>query len=162
MSQSFTPLPAGTQAPDFTLATGSDEAVSLRDYRGRPVILVFYPADFSPVCSDQLGLYQQLLPEFEKHGAQMLGISVDSRWAHKAFAEERNLTIPLMADFEPKGAVAREYGVYNEERGTAARALFVIDGDGVIAWSFVSPGGANPGADGILDALEALPAEARS
>jgi peroxiredoxin (alkyl hydroperoxide reductase subunit C) len=162
MSQSATPLPAGTQAPDFTLPSGPDRDVSLHDYRGQPVILTFYPGDFSPVCTDQLGLYQQLLPEFEKHGAQLLAIAVDSKWSHQAFAEERNLTFPLLADFQPRGQVAQEYGVYNADKGTAARALFVVDSTGTITWSYVSPNGANPGADGILNALAALPVEARS
>jgi peroxiredoxin (alkyl hydroperoxide reductase subunit C) len=162
MSPTFKPLPAGTQAPDFTLPSGSGDPVSLSDCRGQPVILAFYPADFSPVCTDQLGLYEQLLPEFARFDAHLLGISVDSRWSHKAFAEERNLTFPLLSDFEPKGAVAQQYGVYDDAKGTTARALFVIDGDGVISWSYVSPGGVNPGADGILAALEALPMEVRS
>lgn len=156
MSQSANPLPAGTQAPDFTLPSGPDQTVSLHDYRGQPVILAFYPGDFSPVCTDQLGLYQQLLPEFGTYDAQLLAISVDSKWSHQAFAEERNLTFPLLADFQPKGEVAKEYGVYNGEKGTTDRALFVIDPDGVIAWSYVSPNGANPGADGILNALDEM------
>jgi peroxiredoxin (alkyl hydroperoxide reductase subunit C) len=149
-----TPLPAGTPAPDFTLQSEPDKTVSLSDYRGRPVILAFYPADWSPVCSDELVLFQQLLPEFEKHDAQLFGISVDSAWSHKAFARDRNLTFPLLADFEPKGQVSRAYGAYNEEEGESSRALFVIDGDGVIRWSYLSPEDENPGADGILRALE--------
>jgi peroxiredoxin (alkyl hydroperoxide reductase subunit C) len=149
-----TPLPAGAPAPDFTLQSEPDKTVSLSDYRGRPVILAFYPADWSPVCSDELVLFQQLLPEFEKHDAQLFGISVDSAWSHKAFARDRNLTFPLLADFEPKGQVSRAYGAYNEEEGESSRALFVIDGDGVIRWSYLSPEDENPGADGILRALE--------
>jgi peroxiredoxin len=155
----MTPLPAGTKAPDFELASSVGGPVSLAELRGRPVILVFYPNDWSPVCTDQLGLYQMLLPEFEKFDASLLGISVDSRWSHLAFAHDRNLEFPLLADFEPKGEVARAYGAYRDEDGTSERALLVIDAAGVIAWSYVSPVGVNPGADGILDALESLEKE---
>ena len=155
----MTPLPAGTQAPDFELVSSIGEPVSLAELRGRRVILVFYPNDWSPVCTDQLGLYQMLLPEFEKGGASLVGISVNSRWSHLAFARDRNLEFPLLADFEPKGEVARAYGAYRAEDGTSERALFVIDAAGVIAWSYVSPVGVNPGADGILDALESLEKE---
>jgi peroxiredoxin len=151
-----TPLAPGNSAPDFTLPTTPDQTVSLRDFRGRPVILVFYPADWSPVCGDQVALYNEILPEFERHGAQILGISVDGVWCHKAFTENRKLRFPLLSDFEPKGAVARRYGVYREGEGITERALFVIDHDGIIRWSYVSPIGVNPGADGILRALEAL------
>ncbi len=137
-------LPAGTIAPDFTLPTTPDQCVSLADFRGKPVVLVFYPADWSPVCSDQLGLYNELLPEFSEFNAQILGISVDGIWCHLAFSKDRKLHTPLLADFEPKGAVARSYGVYNEKNGEAQRALFVIDPEGVIYWSYVSPVGINP------------------
>jgi len=156
MTEPSTILPAGTPAPDFTLPVTPDQTVSLSDFRGRPVILAFYPNDFSPVCGDQMGLYNEILSEFHKHHAELLGISVDSSWCHGAFASTRKLHFPLLADFEPKGAVARRYGVYREHEGTAARALFVIDGDGIIRWSYLSPVGINPGADGILDALEEL------
>jgi peroxiredoxin len=151
-----TPLPVGTEAPDFALPSTPDQRVSLSELRGRPVILAFYPEDWSPVCSDQMALYQELLPEFRKFDAVLLGISVDGIWCHLAFAKDRNLHFPLLADFEPKGEVARLYGVYREEDGTTERALFVIDADGVIRWSYVSPVGVNPGADGILRALESL------
>ncbi len=154
------PLAPGTRAPDFTLSATPDQRVSLGELRGRPVVLAFYPADWSPVCGDQMALYNQVLPEFRRFGAELLGISVDGVWCHRAFAENRNLRFPLLSDFEPKGEVARRYGVYRQEEGTTARALFVIDGDGVIRWSYVSPAGINPGADGILDALEGLAAEA--
>jgi peroxiredoxin len=155
------PLAAGSEAPDFVLRSTPDQTLSLRECRGRPVILVFYPEDWSPVCSDQLGLYQMLLPEFEKFDAQLLGISVDGVWCHLAFANDRNLHFPLLADFEPKGEVARAYGAYREQDGTSERALFVIDGDGVVRWSYVSPVAVNPGADGILHALENLGGEAQ-
>jgi peroxiredoxin len=149
-------LAPGTKAPDFALRSTPDQNLSLSDFRGRPVVLVFYPEDWSPVCSDQLALYQMLLPEFEKFDAQLIGISVDGIWCHLAFARDRNLHFPLLADFEPKGEVARSYGVYRAQDGVSERALFVIDGDGIVRWSYLSPVGVNPGADGILHALEQL------
>lgn len=150
-------LPAGTIAPNFTLSTAPGQEISLSDYRGRPVILAFYPADWSPVCTDQLGLYEQLLGEFASYeNAVLLGISVDSAYSHVAFAADRHLTFPLLADFEPKGAVATAYGVYDATIGWSGRALFVIDGEGVIRWSYTTPTGINPGADGILAALDVL------
>jgi peroxiredoxin len=151
-----TPLPPGTKAPGFELRSTPDQTVSLVEFRGQPVILAFYPGDWSPVCSDQMALYQELLPEFGRFGAELLGISVDSAWSHLAFAADRNLHFPLLADFEPKGEVARSYDVYRAQDGTSERALFVIDADGVVRWSYVSPVGVNPGADGILRALETL------
>lgn len=123
------------------------------------MILVFYPADWSPVCGGQVQLYNELLPEFQKYNAAILGLSVDSVWSHAAFRKELNLNFPLLADFHPHGAVARKYGAFRDEDGYADRALFVIDAGGVIAWSFLSPGGieaVNPGADGILKALANL------
>lgn len=149
-------LEPGTEAPDFRLPSTPDQLVSLHEFRGRPVVLVFYPADWSPVCGDQTTLYNELLPEFHRLNAELLGISVDGPWCHLAFARDRKLRFPLLADFEPKGAVARRYGVYRLQDGFCERALFVIDGEGIIRWSYVSPVGVNPGADGILTALEAL------
>ena len=153
-------LAAGTPAPDFSLHATPDQLVSLRDSRGRPVILAFYPADWSPVCGDQMALYNELLDEFSRFDAELIGISVDGAWCHIAFAHDRKLRFPLLADFEPKGKVAKLYGAYREEDGTTDRALFVIDADGVIRWSYCSPVGVNPGADGILRALETLKPEA--
>ncbi|MGA7922361.1 MAG: redoxin domain-containing protein [Thermoplasmata archaeon] len=149
-------LPAGTPAPHFVLPCTPDQKVSLKELRGHPVILAFYPADWSPVCSDQMALYNEVLPEFQRHDAEILGISVDGVWCHSAFARDRKLHFPLLADFEPKGQVSRAYGAFHEREGESARALFVIDGTGVIRWSFLSPTGINPGADGILSALEGL------
>jgi peroxiredoxin len=149
-------LQPGANAPDFSLPSTPDQRVSLRDFRGQTVVLAFYPADWSPVCGDQMALYNEMLAEFRKQRAQLLGISVDGVWCHAAFAGDRKLHFPLLADFEPKGAVARAYGVYRESEGVTERALFVIDGEGVVRWSFLSPIGINPGADGIFDALEAL------
>jgi peroxiredoxin len=155
-------LQPGELAPDFTLRATPEETLTLADFRGRPLIMAFYPADWSPVCGDQMVLYNQVLPEFREHGAALVGISVDGVWCHVAFATDRNLHFPLLSDFEPKGEVARRYGVYDAEQGTTERALFVLDGDGVIRWSYVSPVDLNPGADGILTALEALKQEVRA
>ena len=149
-------LSPGTTAPDFSLHVTPDQKLSLRELRGKPVILAFYPADWSPVCGDQVGLYNEILSEFRKFRAELLGISVDGVWCHEAFAKDRHLHFPLLADFEPKGAVAQAYGAYRKEDGVCERALFVIDKNGVIAWSYCSPMAVNPGADGILEALENL------
>jgi len=149
-------LGPGIQAPDFKLQSTPDQFVSLSELRGSPVILAFYPADWSPVCGDQMALYNELLPEFRRFNAALIGISVDGIWCHLAFAKDRKLRFPLLADFEPKGAAAHTYGVYRRQDGTCERALFVIDPKGTIRWSYVSPVGINPGADGILTALEAL------
>jgi len=156
-----TALAAGTPAPDFSLHATPDQLVSLSDFKGQPVILAFYPADWSPVCGDQMALYNEILSEFQRFNAELLGISVDGSWCHLAFTHDRKLHFPLLADFEPKGQVARAYGVYRDHEGTTERALFVIDAGGVIRWSYVSPVGINPGADGILRALEALGQEPR-
>ncbi len=120
---------------------------------------MFYPADWSPVCGDQLALYNEVLPLIKKHRAEVIGISVDGIWCHLAYGHDRKYRIPLLSDFEPKGAVARLYGAFRESEGTSERALFVIDGEGIIRWSYLSPVGVNPGADGILEALEALDAK---
>ncbi len=154
--QRNTPLEAGTKAPGFSLKDTPDQRVSLDDFRGQPVILVFYPADFSPVCSDELAVFNEVLPEFQKHKAQVLGLSVDNVWCHLAFAKERHLRFPILADFHPKGEVAKLYHAYREEDGEAERALYLIDSDGTIAWSHISPLGVNPGVDGVLAALEKL------
>jgi peroxiredoxin len=146
-------------APDFTLMVTPDESLSLSELRGRRIVIAFYPADWSPVCGDQMALYNEVLPDFQDRGADLLGVSVDGAWCHSAFAKHRNLRFPLLADFEPKGAVARAYGAYREEEGMAERALFVLDRQGVIAWSYLSAIDVNPGADGILDALDRLSAQ---
>jgi len=157
-ASSSSALTAGTPAPNFRLHTTPDQVVALSEFRGSPVILVFYPADWSPVCGDQVSLYNELLSEFQRFRAQVLGISVDGIWCHLAFAKDRKLKFPLLSDFQPRGEVARAYGVYRQDEGVSERALFVLDADGVIRWSYVSPIGINPGADGILSALESLPA----
>ncbi len=151
-----TALQPGITAPDFTLRTTPDQSISLNQYRGNPVILVFYPADFSPVCGDEMTLFNELLPEFQRLNAEVIGISVDGVWCHLAFSKEKNLKIPLLTDFEPKGEVAKKYGVYRQKDGIAERALFLLDKDGIIRYSYVSPIGVNPGADGILKVLESI------
>jgi len=149
-------LAPGTPAPDFKLPSTTGDPLRLRDLRGRPVVLFFYPADWSPVCGDQAALYNDARELFDRHQAQLVGISVDSIWSHTAFAGRLGLSYPLLADFEPKGHVARLYGAYDQSRGVAQRALFVIDPRGIIHWSHLSPPAVNPGARGILQALQAL------
>jgi peroxiredoxin len=149
-------LQPGVDAPNFNLKTTPDQTVSLEDFRGRPVVLCFYPADWSPVCSDELALYNELMPEFGKYDAQFCAISVDSAWSHIAFARDRRIHFPLLADFHPKGEVAQKYNSYRDSEGVCERALFVIDAVGKIVWSYVSPIGVNPGADGILRALDEM------
>jgi peroxiredoxin len=156
MADHAQPLSPGTPAPAFELRVTPDQFVALNDFSGHPLIMAFYPADWSPVCTDQMALYNEILSEFRRLDAALVGISVDSAWCHAAFAQSRHLHFPLLADFHPKGEVAKQYGVYDENIGMSERALFVIDGEGVIHWSYVSPIGVNPGADGILSALEDL------
>jgi peroxiredoxin len=149
-------LDPGSMAPDFTLRVTPDQNLTLSELKGHPVVLSFYPADWSPVCGDQMSLYNEILDEFKKHDAELVGISVDSVWCHAAFASTRHLHFPLLSDFEPKGAVAKKYGAYREGEGVCERALFVLDKNGAIFWSYCSPIAVNPGADGILDALEEI------
>ena len=149
-------LQKGTIAPDFELYATPDQKLKLSELKGKRIILAFYPADWSPVCGDQMALYNEMLKIFRKSNAEMIGISVDSKWCHMAFAQDRKLHFPLLADFEPKGKISAVYGAYNEAEGHSQRALFVIDEEGVIQWSYLSPEGINPGADGILDALEEM------
>ena len=159
MSFSSASLLAPTSiAPDFTLPSTINNPIHLNDLKGKPVILVFYPGDFTPVCGDQLTLYNELLWLFAEFDAQILGVSVNSLESHRAFSADRKLDFPLLADSNPLGEVARRYGVFDEESQTCERALFVIDRAGRIAWSYISPRDVNPGADGILRALERLPA----
>ena len=149
-------LPTGTIAPDFNLYSTPDQKVKLSELRNRKVILAFYPADWSPVCDNQMTLYNEMGKYFSEHDAQLIGISVDSKWSHLAFIEHNKFHFPLLSDFEPKGEVARLYEVYNDKTGECQRALYVIDENGIIRWSYLSPVGINPGADGILNALEEL------
>jgi peroxiredoxin len=149
-------LPTGTIAPDFELFSTPDQRLRLSELNNKKVILAFYPADWSPVCDSQMTLYNEMEKYFARHNAQLIGISVDSKWSHLAFIERNNFQFPLLSDFEPKGEVARLYEVYDERTGECKRALYVIDEYGVIRWSYLSPVGINPGADGILNALEEM------
>jgi len=145
-----------TIAPDFELYCTPDQKLRLSELRDKKIILAFYPADWSPVCGSQMNLYNEMEKYFTRHDAQLIGISVDSKWCHTAFSEHNHFYFPLLADFEPKGAVARLYDAYDEATGECRRALYVLDENGIIRWSYLSPVGINPGADGILNALEKL------
>ncbi|HET7120356.1 MAG TPA: redoxin domain-containing protein [Solirubrobacterales bacterium] len=147
-------IAVGERAPDFTLLNQDGERTALSDYRGRKVLLVFYPGDFSPVCSDQLSIYQEVKPELTANGVELVGVSVDGFFAHKAFQEKLGIDTTLLSDFEPKGAVARAYGSYVEKMGFANRTLVLVDEDGTVAWTYESPNpGEFPGANVIFDAL---------
>ena len=150
-------LPPGATAPELNLpATPDGQRIRLADHRGRPVVLVFYPADFTPVCGSELAIFSEILPDIEGLGARLFAISCDSVFSHRAFAAQMNLTMPLLSDFHPKGEASRRYRVYSEDFGTCARALFVVDRAGVVFWSEITPADVNPGAAGVLDALERL------
>jgi peroxiredoxin len=149
-------IAVGDAAPDFTLRNQDGEKVSLSDFRGRKLLLVFYPQDFSPVCSDQLSVYQEVKPELVARGVEMVGISVDHQHAHKAFQEKIGTDIPLLADFEPKGEVARAYGAYVQERGHANRSLVLVDEEEAVGWVYESPPLEVPGANLIFDALASV------
>jgi peroxiredoxin len=144
----------GAKAPDFTLRDHDGTEVSLSDFAGRKLVLAFYPLDFSPVCSDQLSIYQEVLGEIEERGATLVGVSVDSVYCHRAFREQANLTMPLLADFHPKGEMSRAYGAYREDRGATNRSLVLVGEDGTVKWSYASPSTREiPGANLIFDAL---------
>jgi peroxiredoxin len=149
-------LSIGTRAPDFQLSATPDQKVSLADFRGCNVALVFFPADWSPVCSDELALFNEAITHLRKQNTELLGISVDGPWCHMAFSQARRIRFPLLSDFEPKGNVARIFQAYRDQEGVCERALYLIDSDGVIRWNHLSPVGVNPGIDGMLDAVEAL------
>jgi peroxiredoxin (alkyl hydroperoxide reductase subunit C) len=150
-------LPAGARAPELDVPVAPDgHHARLADYQGAPLVLIFYPGDFTPVCTGELGLFNELLPDLQALGARVVGISCDSLWAHCAYAKQLKLRIELLSDFHPKGALSRRYDVYRDDIGTSERALFVVDGEGSIFWSEVSPIELNPGADGVIDALERL------
>ena len=145
----------GTPAPDFTLPNHRGEQVSLSDYRGRKLLLAFYPNDFSPVCSDQLSLYQEVLGEIHEQGAELVGISTDGSWAHNAFRKALGLEMTLLSDFHPKGEVARAYGAYLEDWGTPNRSLVLIDEEGIVRWVHAEPTPVTiPGANLIFDAIK--------
>ena len=149
-------LQIGTIAPDFELYSTPDQKLSLSEMINKKVILAFYPADWSPVCDDQMTLYNEMSKYFTRHNAQLIGISVDSKWSHLAFVDHNKFHFPLLSDFEPKGEVARLYEVYDRKTGECQRALYVIDEKIIIRWNYLSPVGLNPGADGILNALEEI------
>ncbi|HBR11284.1 MAG TPA: peroxiredoxin [Chryseobacterium sp.] len=149
-------LNPGTVAPDFELYATPDQKLKLSELKGKKVVLVFYPADWSPVCSDELTIYNEAAKLFEKYNAQVVGISVDSKWSHTAFSEQHYYHFPLLADFEPKGKVARLYESYDAENGLCKRSIYLIDEEGKIVWNYLSPVGVNPGIDGVLDALDQL------
>lgn len=149
-------LQEGMPAPYFELSATPDQNLQLSALRGKRVVLAFYPADWSPVCGDQLDLFNAALKYFSDYNAQVIGISVDSAWSHMAFSKDRNFHFPLLADFEPKGAVSKLYGCYNGVKGCSDRALFIIDEDGVVCWREIYPEGINPGVDGVLEALESI------
>jgi peroxiredoxin len=147
------PLPPGQPAPDFTLPSTVGDSLSLKDLRGKPVVIAFYPADWSPACGDQMTLYQEGLHLIQERGAQLVGISVDNIWSHRAWAEQKHLAFPLLSDFHPKGAVAAAFGVLRVN-GVADRALFVLDKDGVVRFTHVSPSlSVVPGLDVVLEGL---------
>jgi peroxiredoxin len=149
----------GSRAPEFTLPDQDGEDVSLSDFKGRTSVLVFYPMDFSPTCTDQLNVYQEVLPDLQEHGVELYGVSVDSSFAHKAFQEHLGVSIPLLADFHPKGEVAKAYGVFIDERGHNQRALVMIGPDLTVTWSHQATTPLEiPGANLIFDALEQAPA----
>ena len=155
-------IEVGAAAPDFELADQDGEKVRLEDLRGQRSLLVFYPADFSQVCTDQLSVYQEVVPQLEERGLRLYGISVDSAFSHKAFQQQLGVSIPLLSDFHPKGEVAESYGVYIPERGHALRALVLIDEDLKVAWAYQPPSPLEiPGANLIFDALDSLDAVAQ-
>ena len=147
----------GEPAPDFTLPNHRGEDVSLAEFRGRKLVLCFYPNDFSPVCSDQFSVYESVLAEVRERGAELVGISTDGSWSHNAFRKHLGTEIVLLSDFHPKGEVTRAYGAYIEERGHPNRSLVLIDEDGVVRWVHESPTPLEiPGANLIFDALDEL------
>jgi peroxiredoxin len=147
-------IEAGAPAPDFNLPDQDGNRVALADFRGSTVVLAFYPSDFSPTCTDQLSVYQQVLGDLEDRGVRVVGISVDGAFCHKAFQAHLNVTIPLLADFHPKGEVAKAYGVWSEEYGVASRALVMVGPEGEVEWSYLSPPLEVPGPELIFEALD--------
>lgn len=149
-------LQKGTSAPDFELYSIPEQKLRLSELKGKRIIIAFYPADWRTVFTDQMGLYSETINIFHNYNADVLGISVDSKWCHMAFAKERKIRFPFLADFEPKGKVSKAYGAYNEKEGTSQRALFILDENGIIQWSYLSPEDINPGADSIPDELDRM------
>jgi len=151
----------GTPAPEFTFRTGEGEEFTRADLVGQPTILVFYPFAFSPVCTDQLQIYEEVLPEIAAKGARIFGVSTDALYSQTAFAEKLGITIPQLSDFEPKGAGSRAFGAYFEPGGMTNRAIVVTDAEGVVRWSFEGENpGVLPGANLLFDGLAAVEAAA--
>jgi peroxiredoxin len=150
-------IASGTPAPEFALATEDGGSFTNEDLKGQTTILVFYPFAFSPVCTDQLQIYEEVLPEFERRGAKLYAVSTDASYAQIAFKEKLGVSIPQLSDFEPKGAASKQLGAYFEPAGMTNRAIVIFDPDGVVSWSYVADSpGELPGANLILDALDAL------
>ncbi len=146
-------IAAGEPAPQFTLKQEDGEPFARADLEDRTTVLVFYPFAFSPVCTDQLNLYEEVLDEFAARGATLYGVSCDSSWSQTAFREQLGVSIAQLSDFEPKGAACRAFGVLHEG-GFPQRALFVIGPDARVRWSYQAPSpGDLPGANLIFDAL---------
>jgi len=125
----------GAPAPEFALKDQSQTEVKLSDFKGKKnVVIVFYPLDWSPVCTNEHACFVNELKRFESLDAQILGLSVDSVWSHKAYAEKMGIHYPLLADFHPRGAVAEKFGVYLAEKGITGRAIAIIDRKGNLAW----------------------------
>ncbi len=144
----------GSQAPDFALPDQDGKIFKLDDLRGKTTVLVFYPLDWSPTCTDQLNVYQEVVADLDAQGAQLIGVSVDSAFSHKAFQDSLGISIPLLADFHPKGAVSSAYGAFIEERGHNRRALVMIGPELTVKWVHESPSPLEiPGANLIFDAL---------
>jgi peroxiredoxin len=150
------PISKGEMAPDFTLKGHDDKEYKLSDLRGHNVVLAFYPLDFSPVCSKEHACFKEDLSRFNEIDAKVFGISVDSVWAHKAFAKDVGLDYPLLADFHPKGAVAAQYGLYLEDKGITGRATVVIDKEGKVAEVMVHDIPEQRSNDKILSAIKGL------
>ena len=146
----------GTPAPDFRLIDEAGEKVTRESLLGQTTVLVFYPFAFSPVCTDQFQVYEEVLGDLEQAGAKLYGVSCDATWSQKAFREKLGVTIPQLSDFEPKGKVSKAFGAYFEPGGFSNRCLVIIDADGVVQWSYeASNPGELPGANLIFDGLAA-------
>lgn len=153
-------LARGMLAPGFSLVSGADKIVELEDYKNnKKVVLIFYPFDWSPVCGDELSIFNLSLKLLEEYNAVPIGISVDSKWSHKAFTEYKNLHFDLLSDFQPRGEVATKYEVFDEKEGRAKRGLYIIDEKGLVRWTYLSSDGENPGVNIVLDALEEIAVE---
>jgi peroxiredoxin len=149
------PLPVGSAVPSFSLTGADDGTFTEADLVGKTTVLVFYPCAFSPVCSDQLNLYDELRDQFAEHGATLYGVSCDSVWSQAAFKQRLGVEIEQLSDFEPKGAVCEAFDVYHSG-GFAQRALVIIGPDATVKWTYQADSpGELPGANLIFDGLTA-------